>query len=59
MKTAAEIAEIFGVTKQAVGLWVKGGLPYKTIREVGRKAYRVFDPEEVRVYLCLTDDEKE
>ena len=53
-KTSAEIAKMFGVTIQAVGLWVKAGLPYEIERIAGRKARRLIDPKDVKSFLKLT-----
>ena len=48
-----EVAEMYGVTKQAVGLWVKDGLKYKIEKIPGIKTRRVFDPEEVVAFLKI------
>lgn len=51
--TTNEIAELFGVTKHAVGLWVKNGLNYELERVIKRKPRRVFRYEEVERFLKL------
>ena len=50
MKTVAEIAEQFGVTKVAVYNWMKDGLQYKTEKIIGRKPQVIIDPNDVVEY---------
>ena len=59
MKTAREIAIMFGVTKSAVGYWVANGLPYETERVIGVSPRRIFDPETVITFLKLSEHEAE
>ena len=53
-KTTAEIATLFNVTVQAVGIWIKNGLPYTTERIIGRKERRIINPKDVKKFLKLT-----
>lgn len=47
-KTVAEIAVMFGVSKQAVMLWIKNGLPTEKEKVIGIKTRRVIDPDDVK-----------
>lgn len=49
-KTVAEIAAMFGVSKQAVMLWIKNGLPTEKEKVIGIKTRRVIDPDDVKRY---------
>lgn len=55
MKTVAEIASIYGVTKAGVHYWIKNGLEFETRRVIGVKAHKVIDPKDVDKYLGLTE----
>ncbi len=48
--TVAEIAIQFKVSKQAVMLWIKNGLPTEKEKVVGIKTRRVIDPDDVKRY---------
>ena len=47
MLKVREIADKYSVAPLTVYRWMNQGLPYKTINEIGRKPYRVIDPEDV------------
>jgi len=51
--TVQEIANKYGVTYQAVWLWIKKGLKVSTVREIGKKEYRVIDENDVAEFLGL------
>lgn len=42
-----ETAELFGVHKTAVYLWIKQGLPYKTEKTIRKKPRKVINPNDV------------
>jgi predicted transcriptional regulator len=52
MLTVKEIADNYGVTKQAVYLWLSDGLKFEIVKKVGRKAYRQINPDDVKKYLA-------
>ena len=45
--TAREIAKIFNVTKMAVSLWIKAGLPFITEKRIGFRRRRLIDKKDV------------
>lgn len=49
-KTVAQIAVMFGVSKQSVMLWIKNGLPTEKEKVIGVKTRRVIDPDDVKRY---------
>ncbi|MEA1972888.1 MAG: hypothetical protein U9N34_06305 [Candidatus Cloacimonadota bacterium] len=51
------IAEMFGVTKMGVYYWLDGGLPYEIKREIGKKDFKVIDPEDVCVFKGLNKEQ--
>ena len=52
MLSAKEIAQHYGVTRQAVEKWVKrGNIPYEIIRLVGKRSYKVYDLEDFENYF--------
>ena len=55
METVQQIADRFGVTKQAVYRWIRHGLAYKKERVIGRKERKVIDPANVVTFLRLTE----
>ena len=59
MKTVAEIAKMFSVTKAGVGYWIAQGLPYQTEKVMGVKERRVINPEDVFAHLKLSKHEEE
>jgi hypothetical protein len=46
----AKIAIMWNVSPFAVYEWIKNGLPTETIKEFGKKPYKVIDPEDVKKY---------
>lgn len=46
-KTVAEIAVMFGVSKQAVMLWIKNGLPTEKEKVIGIKTRQTINPDDV------------
>jgi hypothetical protein len=50
MKRVSEIASHFGVSDQAVRKWLKDGLKFDVIKDVGYKSYVVVDPNDVLLY---------
>ncbi len=50
MKTVSEIAAMYNVTPMAVYKWLQAGLPCKWIKVIGRKPYRVINPEDVLTF---------
>ena len=55
MKTVKEIAEEFGVTKMSVYNWLKDGLPHKKERVIGIRKRTIINPEDVVMFLELTN----
>jgi len=51
--TTREVSEKYHVTPMAVNHWVKSGLKFKMKREIGRKAYRVYDEKDVEQFLNI------
>ena len=60
MLKVADIANKYGVTRWAVYLWLKNGLPYQVKKEIGRKPYKVIDPADVEKFHGIggSDDAK-
>jgi transposase-like protein len=58
-KRVQEIANEFGVTTMAVYLWIRKGLPYDTKKEIGKKEYKVIDPNDVYKFLRIEKPKKE
>ena len=52
MLTVKQTAELHKVTKQAVYLWIADGLQFETVKNAGRKPYKLIDPENVKKYLA-------
>jgi len=50
MKRVSEIASHFGVSDQAVRKWLKDGLKFDVVKDVGYKSYVVVDPNDVLLY---------
>ncbi len=50
MKTVAEIAKMFGVTRTTVYMWLRAGLPFIREKVVGIKARIKIDPADVIQY---------
>ncbi len=50
MKRVSEIASHFGVSDQAVRKWLKDGLKFDVVKDVGYKSYVVVDPNDVLSY---------
>lgn len=55
MYTVRELAEVYGVSKSAVRLWLKAGCPHKTERIIGVKDRIVLDKKEVDNWLETTE----
>lgn len=52
MLSAKEIAQHYGVTRQAVEKWVKDGdIAYQIVRVVGKRRYKVYDLADFENYL--------
>lgn len=51
MLKVREIADLHKVTVQAVYLWIADGLQFQTVKNAGRKPYKIIDPEKVKLYL--------
>jgi DNA invertase Pin-like site-specific DNA recombinase len=58
MKTVAEIAEMFGVTKPTVYNWVKDGLKHDTKKVIGKREYIIIDPDDVIEFHRLYKKDK-
>ena len=56
LKTVAEIAAEFGVTTMGVRYWIKNGLKTSTEKVVGIKPRIVINPDDVREFLKLKND---
>lgn len=50
MKTVAEIATMFSVTKAAVYLWISDGLKHNSEKIIGQKTRIIIDPQDVIEY---------
>jgi len=55
--TVQQTADRYGVTYMAVQHWIKKGLKFSTVREIGRKEYRVLDENDVKEFLDLDTKE--
>lgn len=52
MLSAKEIAQHYGVTRQAVEKWVKrGNIPYKLDIQIKKKPRKLYDMEALKNYL--------
>jgi hypothetical protein len=54
-KTVKEIAQMYGVTTSGVRYWISKGLPFKVEKVVGVKPRKVIHPDDVPVFLGLTE----
>lgn len=53
MLKVKEIADLHGVSPQAVYLWIADGLQFKIVKKAGSKPYKTIDPEKVKLYLAI------
>ncbi len=53
--TVKQTAELFNVSRAAVYLWIKNGLPYEKEKIIGLKERAKIDPEDVKKHLRLTE----
>lgn len=52
-KTTKEIAEHYGVTRQAIEKWIKrGDIPHEVIKVIGKKPTKVYTLEQFEAYLA-------
>ncbi len=49
--SAAQVAEIYGITKEGVRYWISRGLKFKKKKVVGKKPFRVFLREDVEDFI--------
>lgn len=45
-----ETAKMFGVTPLTIRTWIKDGLEYSKVKEIGKRAFMVIAPEDVKKY---------
>lgn len=58
MKKISEIAKIYNVTPNGVRYWIEKGLKFETVKEVGKKPYKVINEKDVKDFLKLTKEVK-
>lgn len=58
MKKISEIAKIYKVTPNGVRYWIEKGLKFETVKEIGKKPYKVINEKDVQDFLKLTKEVK-
>lgn len=58
MKKISEIAKIYNVTPNGVRYWIEKGLKFQTVKEIGKKPYKVINEKDVKDFLQLTKEVK-
>ncbi len=58
MKKISEIAKIYNVTPNGVRYWIEKGLKFETVKEIGKKPYKVINEKDVKDFLQITKEVK-
>ena len=58
MKKVSEIAKMYGVTSNGVRYWINKGLPFKIVKEIGKKPCKMISEKDVEDFLKSLNEVK-